>query len=135
MARRSLAGVGMLALVACQGTAPSRGPQVSVEIRSTDVGDGFYLEGYLPTTRVWGPDGSLLLERSRSAALDGPYTWPAGRYRLESWVEPCVGSCQELDQPTDRCDVRVEVPASPATTELVIQRGPGAPCEVVVVSR
>lgn len=97
-----------------------------VRIRVVDAGTGHYVEGYLPTIQVTGPNGSVSLRAGSTDVVDDSFVWPLGHYRLDSWVEPCVGSCDVLDPPTDRCAATFELGLD--GVDVTVTRRAGSPC-------
>ena len=51
----------------------------------------------------------------------------AGHYRIKSFVRPCHAACPVLDEPTDSCELAIDLEAA-RTIEVRVQRQSGRPC-------
>jgi hypothetical protein len=109
--------------------APSPGSMATVHIVEHEGGGAIYMEGYRQTVLVDGPTGQVLAHERQPFTDHGSFGWPPGRYTVTTWVEPCDGSCEELDPPTDRCAATLDLAAGDRLT-IGIARRAGEPCAI-----
>ena len=98
-----------------------------------------YIEGALSFLRVERVEtGELIVDgaatdgrgiRGREPLLDR--TLPADRYRIDSYQRPCVGTCEHLDPPADRCARTVTLVPGERMRATVVLRQEGG-CEIRV---
>jgi hypothetical protein len=89
-------------------------------------------EGSAQALRITGPDGETVAD-ARFDADGGPLyagSVPAGRYRVETWAEPCAAGCEAVGQPSDACTTDVDVVEDADTTvQIAIQ--PVVSCDLL----
>ncbi len=120
--------------------APAAGGEIVIYQEQTEC---CYIEGQISFARISGPDGMLLERGFTLLGLAQPLAKaqvPAGTYTVETWQQPCPGSCPALDAegqplgpldgPADRCEG--EVTLEPGETVRITSRfAPGQGCELV----
>jgi hypothetical protein len=85
-----------------------------------------YVEGAWSFLTLSRPDGRTFLERTyKNTRIHLRASFPAGRYRLASYVRSCAGNCGGLDPPSDSCAREITLPA-----RVVISTVVGRHCQI-----
>ena len=121
--KRSIAAIAVaLAAAACGGSrgAGDRPPEHGNLSVTQRINGHLYVEGSIGYVEV--SDGHSIVYKSKIG--NGASTrLPAGTYRLNSYQELCIGNCDHLGPPIDKCGTTIHI-ESEKTTSAIIELTP-----------